>query len=66
MVPCIAVQGGPYMNANAISYGFPLCYMRFCSAFLGWGQLGEVKGEYERISGEEEENTDYGGMVKPS
>ena len=25
---------------------------------------GEVKGEYGRIWGEEEENADYGGMVQ--
>ena len=27
---------------------------------------GKVKGEYGRISGKEEGNADYGGMVQPS
>ena len=32
----------------------------------GGKERGEVKGEYERIWGEEEVNPDYGGMVQLS
>ena len=32
----------------------------------GGKERGEVKGEYGRILGEEEKNTDYDGLVHPS
>ena len=38
-VPCIAVQREPGVNANVISYGFPLgyicCFVAPCTGFAG-------------------------------